>query len=320
VFTTGLNTSPTDPLSDGYFFVSRGSDHGPREGVLQTRRQGSVVGSELPVTLAEALTFFRRFVNEYAWYNIAGSRWSETTTAAGDIDEGEIDVLTTEPGDANAGAGGRGPISGTGRAVVQIQRASDSDALDVYAGSSSYKNLGTPTDQLIGRPFEVEGVSHSGGGNWEPAFAIRRTPGYENNLINVRGTTLLEGATDYKLKTIAAWPTNVLDGGGNELTDADFDAPVDLNPNISPIQVTDGSTVAQFPDQNGDTQTAAAQTGGYSLSYDIQRSQGGGQNTVRRGTDFDEPKLILDGDYALTLIKTSSSITDGNVFVTIAAS
>lgn len=317
--TLGLATGPEGSLTDdGYFIEQRGSDQNTDQAVLYNKRQGSKIGSEEEVSLGKALTHFRRTVTEHAWYNILGSEWRETFTRTGDVVENVLGKLQgAVPGDSSAGDGGRGPISGTGRVVWEIKRGGSASSIDAYVGSSSYKNLGTPTDQTLGKGFEVPGLSHSGGGSYEPVFVTRREPGRDSTLLKLLEAQMIDGPTDFKFLILACDPSNVLDGSDNELVDADFDHPNDVSPNFVPVQTTDGSTVDEFPDSSGTTTQSAADPGGYQLAFETTRSEGSGSNTVRRGARFTEQRGLLDGDVAVCLVETSSTFSNGKAFLRI---
>lgn len=309
--TIGLDTGGGDG-TDGYFLEHRG-EHDADEVEIQTRRAGAVIGGGTTVTMAEAITFFRRVIGEYAWYNIVGSKWAETTTTPGDVVESELTTETVEPGDSGAGGGGRGPISGTGRIIVELEADSSTSGLEAYVGSTSFKTLGNPTDLLLGKGFEEVGLSVASTGTYEPLFAVRKKPGFPNINIGVNEIALTDGPNG-KLNVVACDPSNVLDGTGSELTDSDFSTPNDVSPNLIPIEVTDGATVNEFPDSSGTTVTSANDPGGYQLVMDISRATGTGSNTLERNASFAEDKSIADGEYAVVLGNFESTSSTIKVF------
>lgn len=308
----GIDTTGGD-LNDGYFFKHTGAD-ADDEGVLETRRNGNTVGDALSITLREAITFFRRLGSEYAWYNIAGSEWFETTTRKNGIVETELETQTTEPDDSNAGAGGRGPLSGSGQIVVEVEADSSTTGLECYVGSTSYKTLGEPTDQLFGRGYEETGLSVGSASTYEPLFAFRKNPNFSNTTLAVPKVTLTDGPNG-KVQIRAMDSSNVLDSSGNELSDSDFSAPNDVSSNVVPIETTDGSTVNQFADESGSTTTSADAPGGYQIGIDITRASKNAGIELERSAQSQESKGLHDGDLGVVVGNMESTSSSIKVFV-----
>lgn len=304
----GLDTSRTRDRSDGYF-ARQTADHAPDEVDIFARRGGSIIGDPKRVSLAVALTVFSRWENDYNWYNVGKSAWRRTRTLTADgtsvQKNDDVTTVTTEPGDANAGTGGRGPLSGNGQIVYHVETDAETTDLEVYVGSSSYTTLGGATGVIKDKGAEAYPLTISASGTWTPLFAIRVNP--DRTLVNTDLQNITVTAGSGKALAVACDPSNVRDADGNQLTDADFATPPEMSDRNSPVEVSPaagihtGNEVAQFPDTNGDLVTSTDNPGGYQLQFDTTRQTGSGNNASTRSGDLEQKHGILGGDYAVVL-------------------
>jgi hypothetical protein len=308
VFELGLDTSRNRDRSDGYF-ARQTHAHDSDEIDLFARRNGNVLGTPRTVTLREPTTTFSRWENDYNWYNVGKSKWRRTVTLSTDDESVQVNdglgTVTTEPGDANAGDGGRGPLSGNGQIVYHVETAPETTGLEVYVGSSSYTTLGGNSGVIKDKGAEAYPLIVPQSGAWVPLFAIRVKDG--RDLVNTDLQNLTVTAGSGKALTVACAPSNVLDTDGNELTDDDFATPPEMSERNSAIEVSPeagnhtGSEVAQFPDADGNPVTATQNPGGYQLQFDTSRQTGSGNNSSTRSGDLEQKHGILGGDYAVVL-------------------
>lgn len=311
----GLDTSPNGDQSDGYFLEQTAS-HADDAVDMFSKRNGSVLGSKATVSLREATQVFQRFENDYNWYNVGESNWGETVT---DAVKGQLNVplttTSTQPGDSNAGPGGRGPISGNGRVFVQVQADASTTGLEAYAGSSSFTTLGSAGASLKAPGAETPALTVSQTTAWEPlGIAFRVDPDRPNVAAQFRSIGITQGTGQVMI--IACDPSNVLNGSDATLSDSDFTTtdrpegrPFQHSGQNSVLQRSDTGVVAKFPDKTGSPVTTATNPGGYQLAYQSSR-QSGSRNSPQRSAGTNEKHGILDGDLAVPIAKPNDSSTD----------
>lgn len=317
--TWGLDTSVDGDLSDGYF-LEHLSSHDEGEIDAFIKRGGNVVGQRRNVTLEVAMSEFQRWQLDYNWYNVGQHSLTETYTTQRDGQfNNEKLIGSTESGDANAGTGGRGPISGNGHMVVEIEADASTTGLEAIVGSCSFTTLGGVGASVKAKGAETAPYTPSQTGSWEPVFAMRVDPNRPNVTTEIRGMDLTAG--EGKLMAIACDPSNVLkadgSGGTTTLADSDFSRPEEHSDQNSVLQVTDISTVTQFPDNTGATQTTTANPGGYQLAFDTSRTSGEGNTQRQASANLQEKHGILDGDYAVAIVKPETTGTDMHVAYTV---
>jgi hypothetical protein len=293
--TLGLDTSPEGDLADGYFLEHRG-DHAPDEVDVYEKRQGSVIGDKLTTDVSRALTTFQRGVLDYNWYNVGAEQWGETWTNDRD---GQInqDIATTsaEPTDANTGLGGRGPISGNGHVVIEVEADASTSDLEVHAGSLSFITLGDVDSVVRTKASESGPFTPAQTGEWEALFAVRIAPADHNVSVELRNIDLTAGAAT--VVALACDPANVRDDTGSQLTDADFVTPEAQSAANSAVEVS--TDVDQFPAADGSVTNVATNPGGYQINYSQTRE------SARSGTrsgDVQAKHRILDGDTCVFVV------------------
>lgn len=312
----GLDTSPNQDLSDGYF-AEHLPTHDADEVDLLIKRNGNVVNSRKTVTLGQDITNYQRLENDYNWYNVGVSRWRSTVTKLKRGYRRQLNKVLETVGvlksDGNSGPGGRGPISGNGHIVYEIEADSSTSGLELYAGSMSFTTLGDVAASVKAKGAETPALSVTQTTEWEPlGIAFRVDPGRPFVNVDFRGIELTQGSGE--LMIIGCDSSNVLDSNGDELTDSDFATtarpsgrPLSHNALNSVLQVSDTETVAQIPDDSGTPSTTAINPGGYQLAWDSVRASGQGSKTQQRSGDLEEKHGILDGDLAVPVIKADST-------------
>lgn len=313
--TIGLDTSPNIDLSDGYFLEHLPS-HSDTEVDLFIKRNGNVVGDRTTVTLQAAVTAWQRFVNEYSWYNVAGSEWSNTISGTFD---GENEVRNFKlaefgvaDGDTNAGPGGRGPISGNGHIIYEVEADSSTTGLELFVGSMSFTTLGATPASVKAKGAETDAIDVTQTDDYEPLFALRRDPNRPNVNVDLRQIEITQGAG--QALAISCNSSEVLDSNGNELADSGFSRPAEHSIQNSVVEVTNGSYVNQFPNSTGSTVTTASDPGGYQLAFDSTRQAQGGQ--VERTANLVEKHGIHNQDIAVFLALPDDAATDYRIFYT----
>jgi len=301
--TIGLDTSPDGDLADGYFLEHRG-DHAPDEADVYEKRQGSVIDAKQTVDVIRALTTFQRWVLDYNWYNVGEAKWTETWTGdrSNQINR-EIATTSSEPTDANTGLGGRGPIAANGHAVVEVAADPSTSDLEVHAGSMSFVTLGDVDSVVRTKGSEAGPFAPDQTGAWEALFALRRRPADHNVSVELRNIDLTAGAAT--VVAIACDPTNVRDGTGAQLTDADFATPESHSAANSAVEVS--TAVEQFPDAGGSVTDTAGDPGGYQIAYDQTRESGLGSSAGVRSGEIRAKHGILDGDTCVVVAKPQES-------------
>jgi hypothetical protein len=303
--TVGLDTSPGGDLSDGYFLEHTG-DHGPEEVDVYGKRQGSVVGEKQTIDVIRALTTFQRLVLDYNWYNVGESSWGETWTNGrnGQINR-DIATTSAEPTDAGTGLGGRGPISGNGHVVIEVEADASTSDLEVHAGSLSFITLGDVDSVVRTKGSEAGPFSPSQTGGWEALFAVRVAPDDENVSVELQNIDLTAGAAS--VVALAFDPQKVRDDTGSQLTDADFETPDSQSAANSAVEVS--TSVDQFPDANGTVTDVATNPGGYQIGYGQTRGSGVGSSADTRSGDIRAKHGILDGDICV-FVANPSDLSD----------
>jgi hypothetical protein len=311
--TIGLDTSPDGDLADGYYLEHTAS-HAEDEVDVYEKRSGSIIGSRTAVTLERAVDVFQRYALDYNWYNVGEESWVETYTDA-DAGQRNVALATTsvQAGDANAGTGGRGPISGNGHIVAEVEADSATSGLELVVGSSSFTTLGGVSASVKAKGAETPTLSVSQTTDWEPlGIAMRVDPNRPNVSVQFREIEITAGSG--KVMVIACDSSNVLDSGGNELTDSDFTTtdrpdgrPEEHSHPNSALQVTGTGVVAEIPGADGTTGTTQANAGGYQLAFDTTRSVGQGSKSTTRSGDLEEKHGILDGDLAVPVAKPATT-------------
>jgi hypothetical protein len=297
----GLDTSPNRDTSDGYFFEQTAS-HADDEVDLYAKRNGSVLGDKQTVSLGAPLTTFQRFENAYNWYNVGESNWLETFTQEFGQLNTPLASLNVRDDTQNAGPGGRGPISGNGCIFVEVTADASTSGLECYAGSVGYTTLGSSRGVYRVKGGEKVGLSISSTDTWVPLFALRKDP--DRPLVNVQIGKVEMTEGEGKVMGIACDPSNVKKSGGSGLVDSDFSAPEEHSAANTAVEVTDGSTVTQFPDSTGSTTTSADNPGGYQVGWNTNRSYEG---ETTRSSEVQEKYGVYDGDYVVFIAKPSNT-------------
>ena len=307
--TIGLDTGP-DPgaLTDGYF-LEHLPTHAADECDLFERRNGTELGRQT-VSTNRALTTFRRLKLDYNWYNVGKADWTETYTE-GDVQKNEPLGTTTVDADTDgAGTGGRGPISGNGHLVVEVEADGATTDLELLCGSFGVVTKGRVDSIVRQTTDEMAGLSVGTAGEFQPLFGLRVNrdahPNVTAQLIDIDITAGPEG----KVTGVLCHPSKVLDGSGAQLSASDFSAPEAVPGSATALQVTDGATIAEFPDDTGTTVTSTTNPGGRSLmAFGSKRSTTGSAGSTYSSALTVKNSILADSILVL-LAKPATTAED----------
>lgn len=104
---------------------------------------------------------------------------------------------------------------------------------------------------------------------------------------------------DAELLVMAADPSNVLDGVGDPLTDADFTFPEETSAGNNVIQ--ESTAVEQFPDNTGTPQTSMTNPGGWQLARTELLNASGNQLASSAALGVEAKRPIYSQDVAVVL-------------------
>ena len=289
---------------DGYRFefTADGCD-------IHIMRGGASVASRT-VPTAVGLTVYARFVVRYNWYNVGAARFLQTFTRNGTQFEPSLGNLSVD--------GGRGPEDANVRIGVEVTPDASTAGLEVNFGSVGFNTVADVDRTEREKSFELDGLDHSGSGEWEPLAAFRH-PADEQNIV-MQFTQIEPVATPGTNDKVVVKSTD------SALVTADFTDPFDDGSNVSPRApgaMSDYSTPLQFtesitevPDHDGNTTTTApysvSRPGGFQISHAT--AQGGTIDSTMVSTR--RVRVVPDPEIAVLYGKTGSAgdfTVNGNV-------
>jgi hypothetical protein len=297
-----LTDTATQELTDGYFIEQTGN-HRPEQCDVFERRNGNTVGERKTVTLKAATTVFSRIVLRYNWYNVGEENWAETYTTEKDGQTNRfLTQTTTEPDDSNAGPAGRGPVSGNGQIVCQLEADTNTTDLEAYVGSYAMLALGDVPTISRGPGMEIGDYTPTQTGSWEAVCGFRVDPSTPNVSVQIRRLITTSGSG--KTLVVAVDPSNVLKADGTELGDTDFYTPEEHSPANSSLERTDLGVIEEWPDGQGNLGTVHTTPGGYQLTFSTTRAVQRDLSEGKTNASLTKQKHgIRDGDIALLVTK-----------------
>ena len=258
---------------------------------LFINRNGTRLKDE-PVELPKPLTDWTLFQTDFNWYGVGPYNVRQSYTENNEqINEnvGTIAINNDRPS--------RSP---NGRITTEVETGTEDD-LEVEVGSAGFIiQGGQVTPRARQKSTVVDGISHSGGGEYEPAFAFRHDP--DNNLVTMHLTRIIptDFDGDLEVNVIAVEP---------DLTDATnfTQAPVQ-SAFASAMQVTD--EITEFPDNDGNQVASATSPGGYQIGFATSAVEGQGAGRREAGIGMEREREIHDTDIAVVLIRSDVSDSD----------
>ena len=259
--------------------------------VLFINRNGTRIEEE-PVELARPLTEWTLYQIPFNWYGVGPYEFNQSYTEDGEQINETVGVVSVE--------GDRPSRSPNGRITTEVETGA-SDDLEVEVGSAGFViQGGQVTPRARQKSTVVEGLSHSGSGEYEPAFAFRVDP--DNNLVTMQLTRVIptDFDEDLEVNVIAAEP---------DLTDATgWETAPEQDSSASAMQVTEDIT--EFPDNDGDQVTSAAAPGGYQIGFATSNVEGQGAGRREAGIGIERQREIHDTDIAVVLIRSDVEDSD----------
>lgn len=250
---------------DGYQFVFTvdGCD-------IEILRDGATVASRT-VPTSVGLTVYSRLVVRYNWYNVGAARFHQTYTRNGTQFEPNLGNLSVD--------GGRGPEDANVRIGVEVTPDASTAGLEINFGSVGFNTVADVDRTVREKSFKMDGLDHSGGGDWEPLAAFRHPLDEQNVVVQFKEMNPVDtpGSSD----EVVVRTTDPA------LVSADFTDPFDDGSNVSPRApgaMSDYGTPFQFteavtevPDHDGNTVTTSpysvARPGGTQIAHST--AQGG---------------------------------------------
>lgn len=283
--------------SDGWFVEQNGT-HAVDECDIVMLRQGSEVYRETDQDLRLPSTTFGRLKLQTGWYDITRNLWERSYPEDGEQVNKEIGTGSAKDSE--------GPITGNLPLRYEIRADANTTGLTLDAGSCAQVNLGKTTQFNRSKKFfATDSITVTG--SWEPLRAIRIDPGRDN--VNVQLSEVTVGKysanDDVELLMMAGDPSNVLDGAGNELVDADFAYPNGMSEQNNVVEKT--TAVEQFPDNTGTPQTSMAVPGGWQLARSELLSASGRSLAGDAAVPVDAKRPLYSRDIGVVLGKSATT-------------
>lgn len=303
----GLNR----PLQSGEYleimmdFDGSGSDgHGimirPNSQYIFERREGSPGQSRsaeaeaVDVDLADSGATFARYASEYSWYNVGPATFTQSFPDGNELVNAELGSVAPE-----AGQGSRYSL---GHITMRVHREPGTPELVATAGSTGYSVQGDVTATGRTKGAVVDGLTHSGGGEWEPLAAFRFRDGYETVPCDVARLLPLSGP-EGEIGIISVAPS---------LTDAGESSGWVNRGSATAIEFT--TDVSTFPDANGSVVSSVPRVeaggpgyGGFQVALGNTQVSGAGGNTQITGTDQVSFSPLYPDDVAVVIGYATSS-------------
>ena len=250
-----------------------------------------------------------RIAGRTNWYNVGETTLTETyvgTNDTGRTQQQNNDVAVVGVAD------GKGPVRGNQRIHASVKAGADgAGSLELEVGSIGLRTLGQVTGILRTKTFDFALDYTDTTGEFEPLLAIRVDP--DRLEVNAQFAVLepleFDGNDDLVLIAQLFDKTEVLDGNGDPLVDADFDTPAELSAANSVIETS--LAVEQVPDSTGTPQTSMTNPGGYQVAYGSLTAAGsGGAGSTRVSSRArTQKRAVPNGDIAVIMARSNSTGT-----------
>lgn len=284
--------------TDGWYMEQLGSKHSDTEADFVNERGNTEQYRKENVDIHKATTAFSRLKLTTGWYNITRQKWERSYSNNGEQQNPLIGKFSYDTG--------RGPKVGNLPIHFEITADANTTGLTLEAGSAAQVNLGSTIAQTRTKTAP-ETVTINTSGTYVPLFALQNTNNQEVTNVQLTDTAIREFgvSADVTVIAIACDPSKVLDGNGNELTDADYSAPPELSDYNNVIQST--TAVEQFPDSTGTPVTSADDPGGYQVGHDSLYTGGGNSVTESVGVTGQAKRSIHPRDTIVFVANTGST-------------
>jgi len=292
---------------DGYGYEFNGSLGDNTANIFILRNGTKVADADVP--LERPVTEFTRFGIGFAWYNIGRAEFIQTYTDGGTQFNDTLGKLSVSPS--------RGPRTGNLPITAEIEPDGGTTGLEANVGSTAFQTFGDVNNITRDKSLVETGLTYGGSGDWEPLLAIRGNPDLNivTNELSALDVPEFTGDDDLFLTLHNFGIPNVTDGGGSQLTDADFSVPELWSETNNSLEVS--TAVDQIVDSTGTLQTTTPDLGGHQLGfaslYKQTSGQGGNATTSQSPGVNNIPKRQLrEDDYAVVLVRTRGA-TSGDV-------
>lgn len=283
--------------SDGWYLEQDGS-HADDEADFVLERNGSEVYRKTGFDIHKATQEWARLKLVTGWYDVTRQLWERSYS-----DDGEQENRTIGKFSAD---GVRGSRTGNLPLHYEVTAGGSTTGLTLKAGSCAQVNLGeTVQFNRSKKTFATDTLSVTGA--WEPLRAFRVDPDRYN--VNVQISNVSAGKytqnADVEILLVAADPSNVLDGAGNTLTDADFSYPPESSSTNNVIQ--ESTAVEQAPDNTGTPQSSMTNPGGWQLARSELLSDSGRTLASSAALGVEAKRPIYEQDFAVVLGKSPTA-------------
>lgn len=284
--------------SNGWYLEQIGSKHTDTEADFVNERGGTEQYRKENIDIHKATTTFARLKLKTGWYNITRQEWERSYSNDGEQETPEIGSFSYDTG--------RGPEVGNLPIHFEVTADANTTGLVLEAGSAAQVNLGKTT-ALTRTKTAPETATISTTGTYVPLFALRNVDNHKVTNVQLTDVAIREfsGNADITVIAVACDPSKVLDGAGNQLTDADYSAPPELSEYNNVIQRS--TAVEQFPDSTGTVGTSATNPGGFQTGHDSLYTGGGNTVTESTGITAQAKRSIYPRDIIVFLAKAGGT-------------
>lgn len=291
------------PAADGWFVIHDSADS-DTEAELAEYRAGTKVDSDT-VTFADAYQNFTRLAGQTNWYNAGETTFQETSI---ETTNGTNEQTQQRVGSV-ANATGKGPETANKRFTVSLKAGNSTSAgtLELDFGSIAIKTFGTATGLLRAKTFEFD-LNYSGTtGEFEPLLAVRTRPDDQIVTSDIKEIQALKFSANDDLELLGQVfnPSNVREGDGTTLDDADFSTPPELSATNSVLERS--TAVEQIVDATGTLQTSTPNPGGYQVGYASLTTTGQGGSTRQTSRAATEKRQKPVDRYFVLLAKSGTT-------------
>lgn len=278
---------------DGWFY-EHNDTHDIDQIDVVTLRNSSEVLRETH-RLGEPLTTFTRLGIETPWYDVGRQLWTQSYSKNG-VQQNPVIASTSRDN-------GKGPRTGNLPVQYEIVRGASSSPITLNVGSVGVNTKGDTDSTNRSKEF-VKNITVNTTGAWVPIFAVRIDPEQYMTNCQLRRIEALKFTGNSDIEMIAKMfdPSNVTDGGGNPLVDADFGVPDEINTQNSAIQTTEA--VEQVVDNTGTLQTSMQHPGGYQIGFSTLTTD---KKSTAAAQSPGTKAQIVEDDIMVVLVETGAS-------------
>jgi len=226
--------------------VYQNDTNAPNKATLAEYRSGTAV-DETTVTFSELPLEWGRVAGDTNWYNVGETSLTETYVSK---PEGEAEQQNDVIGTVGVEQG-KGPELANHQFTASVKAGDGAGSLELESGSIGVRIFGDVDAIVRAKTFNFTLDYTGAAGEYEPIGAIRVDPGsVGSDGAGVESEPIQYGPDDDLDLALQLFdPSNVQDGTGSPLTDANYGTPEPLNPTNSVLEFS--KDVEQVPDQPG---------------------------------------------------------------------